>query len=118
MNLSNVLFVPLCVLVSMPIVSAGQEMESADQAEAVMEELGQDGDEPMTTGLRHYRQRDFQSALSEFEKVTELAPWRADAFYLRGYCLMVLRNYEPSVEAFGRAFELDPAFDPRTIYQR
>lgn len=30
----------------------------------------------------------------------------------------MLREYLDSVDAFGRAFELDPNLDPRTIFQR
>jgi hypothetical protein len=29
----------------------------------------------------------------------------------------MLRQYAEAVEAFGRAFQADPTFDPRTIYQ-
>ena len=120
MNLSRVLFAPLCLLLTAPLFSQEQSVQSEAiaQDDSGMQEMGQDGEAEMTLGLSHYRRRDFQSALTEFDKVTEAAPWRADAFYLRGYCLMILRNYDQSVEAFGRAFELDPAFDPRTIYQR
>ena len=120
MNLSRVLLVPLCLLLATPLFARQQSVQSEaiQQSDPGTQEMGQDGEAEMTQGLSHYRRRDFQSALGEFDKVTEAAPWRADAFYLRGYCLMILRSYDQSVEAFGRAFELDPAFDPRTIYQR
>lgn len=71
----------------------------------------------MEQAKRQYRNGRFQAALSDLMRVTEEAPDRADAFYLIGYCHLMMRQYPESLNAFARAFELDPEFDPRTIYQ-
>ncbi len=66
---------------------------------------------------RHYARRDFRAAIAELTRTLELDPTRADALYLLGYSHNELRQYSESVEAFGRAFQADPKFDPRTIFQ-
>lgn len=74
-------------------------------------------DDMMQQAKNQYRHRRYQAALDQLMRVTEEAPDRADAFYLIGYCHLMLRQYPESVKAFARAFELDPDFDPRTIFQ-
>jgi tetratricopeptide (TPR) repeat protein len=66
---------------------------------------------------RHYARRDFRAAITELTRTIELDPTRADALYLLGYSQNELRQYRESVETFGRAFQADPTFDPRTIFQ-
>ena len=73
--------------------------------------------ESYTRGLEIYRNRRYQEALDEFIKVAAAEPDRADVHYLIGYCHLMLRDYDQSLEAFRLSFERDPAFDPRIIYQ-
>lgn len=70
----------------------------------------------MDQAKRDYRNGRFQAALSQLMRVTEEAPDRADAFYLIGYCHLMMRQYAEALDAFARAFQLDPELDPRTIY--
>jgi tetratricopeptide (TPR) repeat protein len=77
----------------------------------------QDAQASMETAKRHYGRRDYRAAIAELTRILELDPTRADALYLLGYSHNELRQYAESVEAFGRAFQADPTFDPRTIYQ-
>lgn len=77
----------------------------------------QDAQGSMDTAKRHYRSRDYRAAITELTRTVELDPTRADALYLLGYSHLMLREYSEAVEAFGRAFQADPTFDPRTIYQ-
>lgn len=72
----------------------------------------------MSEAKRQYRNGNYQAAIGELTRVTDEAPDRADAFYLMGYAHLMLREYPESVEAFARAFQLDPTLDPRSIYQR
>ena len=72
----------------------------------------------MSEAKRQYRNGNYQAALDELARVTDEAPDRADAFYLMGYAHLMLRQYPDSVDAFARAFQLDPTLDPRSIYQR
>ena len=81
-------------------------VEAQDDAQASMEQA-----------KRHYASRDYRAAITDLTRTIELDPTRADALYLLGYSHNELRQYREAVEAFGRAFETDPAFDPRTIYQ-
>lgn len=69
-------------------------------------------------GLRAYRSRNYGRAVELFRQVVELNPDHAEAHYLIGYSLVMLRQYPAAVEAFAAAFEKDPGLDPRTIYQR
>ena len=76
----------------------------------------QDVADMMEQAKRDYRNGRYQAALTELTRITDEAPDRADAFYLTGYCHLMLRHYQESLDAFARAFELDPELDPRTIY--
>lgn len=77
-----------------------------------------DSEASMERGKRLYRSGNFRGAIEELSKALDADPGRADALYLTGYSHLMLREYTESVEAFRRAFESDPSFDPRTIYQR
>jgi Flp pilus assembly protein TadD len=76
-----------------------------------------DAQASMEQAKRHYRSRDYQAAVTELTRAVELDPTRADALYLLGYSHLMLRHFPEAVEAFGQAFQADPAFDPRTIFQ-
>lgn len=79
--------------------------------------LAQEGvDSAMDEAKRQYRSGNYQAAITELTRVTDEAPDRADAFYLIGYAHLMLREYPESVDAFARAFQLDPTLDPRSIY--
>jgi tetratricopeptide (TPR) repeat protein len=78
----------------------------------------QDAQASMDQAKKLYRSRDYRAAAAELDKTVELDPTRADALYLLGYSHLMLREYGDAVEAFGRAFQTDPAFDPRTIFQK
>ena len=69
-------------------------------------------------GLRLYRNRSFREALTTFTDFAQAEPERADVHYLIGYCHLELKEFPQSVDAFQRSFEIDPEFDPRTIYQK
>ena len=69
-------------------------------------------------GYRSYRNRNFREALTAFTEVAQAEPDRADVHYLIGYCHYMLKEFQQSADAFQTSFEKDPAFDPRTIYQK
>ena len=71
----------------------------------------------MDEAKRQYGNGNYEGAVAELTIVTEEAPDRADAFYLLGYAHLMLRDYPDSLDAFARAFLLDPNLDPRTIYR-
>jgi len=75
-------------------------------------------DTAMDEAKQQYRNGNYEAAIGELTRVTDEAPDRADAFYLIGYSHLMLRQYPESVDAFARAFQLDPTLDPRSIYQR
>ncbi len=101
MKWTRVLALTFSAILAMVCVAAAQ-----DDAQASMERA-----------KRHYAGRDYRAAITELTRTIELDPTRADALYLLGYSHNMLRQYSEAVEAFGRAFQADPAFDPRTIYQ-
>ncbi len=73
--------------------------------------------EAFERGLRFYRNRNFSQALQEFGVFLEAEPDRADVYYLMGYSHYILKHFQDSLDAFRLAFELNPDFDPRGIYQ-
>ncbi|GMR23945.1 MAG: hypothetical protein BMS9Abin37_2425 [Acidobacteriota bacterium] len=100
MKLVPVISLALCaVLLACPFASAQEGVETA-----------------MDEGKRQYLSGNYQAAIEELTRVTDEAPDRADAFYLVGYAYLMLRQYPESVDAFARAFQLDPTLDPRSIY--
>lgn len=111
-TLSIVFFVLLC---SLPLAAQEQEQEVQ---EPTVQSIDPGTQESFTRGLRLYRNRSFREAMSEFSSVAASEPNRADVHYLIGYCHLMLKEFEQSVDAFRRAFEQDPEFDPRTIYQK
>jgi Flp pilus assembly protein TadD len=88
------------------ITAAGVAFAQATDAQASLEQA-----------KRHYRNRNFREAVTELTRTVELDGSRADALYLLGYSHLELRQFPQAVDAFGRAFAADPAFDPRTIFQ-
>ncbi len=110
---------PLVLLVSVlgAPLSSSQETEQPPQVTALRADDA-DVQETFERGLRQYRNRGFRQALEEFNKVVAMKPDRAEVHYLIGYCHLMLREYELSLEAFRRSFDEMPNFDPRTIYQK
>ncbi len=110
---------PLVLLVSVlgTPLSSSQETEQPPQVTALQADDAA-VQETFERGLRQYRNRGFRQALEEFNKVVGMKPDRADVHYLIGYCHLMLREYELSLEAFRRSFDEMPNFDPRTIYQK
>ena len=90
---------------------------SAMLAAATFAAAQDDAQASLETAKRHYRSRDFRGAITELHRTIELDPTRADALYLLGYSHQELREYSEAVDYFGRAFQADPTFDPRTIFQ-
>ena len=99
--------VPVISLALCAFFLASSNVRAQGDVEAAMDEA-----------KRQYRSGNYQAAISELTRVTDDAPDRADAFYLVGYSHLMLRQYSESVDAFARAFQLDPTLDPRSIYQR
>jgi tetratricopeptide (TPR) repeat protein len=99
--------VPVISLALCAVFLASSNVRAQGDVEAAMDEA-----------KRQYRSGNYQAAISELTRVTDDAPDRADAFYLVGYSHLMLRQYSESVDAFARAFQLDPTLDPRSIYQR
>ena len=74
-------------------------------------------EETLDEAKREYRSGNYQAAIGQLTRVTDEAPDRGDAFYLMGYSHLMLRQFPESLEAFARAFQLEPTLDPRTIYR-
>ena len=100
MNWKRAFVVMTCALLVVPFAFA------QDESDASMEQA-----------KRLYRNQDYRGALAELDRIVDMNP-RADALYLIGYSHFMLREFDAAVNAFSQAFEADPSFDPRTIYQR
>jgi tetratricopeptide (TPR) repeat protein len=106
----------LVVLLGLPL-AAQPPQEQAVQVES-MEVADPGVQASFERGYRLYRNRSFREALTAFTEVAQAEPDRADVHYLMGYCHLMLKEFQQSLDAFERSFEKDPAFDPRTIYQK
>jgi tetratricopeptide (TPR) repeat protein len=111
--LSFVLFV---LLLGQPYALALDQEQTAQ--EPTVETLQPETQPDYERGLRLYRNRNFREALTTFTDVAQVEPDRADVHYLIGYCHLMLKEFQQSVDAFQQSFEIDPEFDPRTIYQK
>ena len=65
-----------------------------------------------------YRQRQYSSAIAEFQKVVEAEPNNAAAWYMLGYAHYTLDHHREAQDAFAKAFAADPSFDPRPYFRR
>ena len=65
-----------------------------------------------------YRQKRYQAAITEFERVIAADPKNAPAYYFLGYAHYVMKHHSEALAAFAKAFEADPAFDPRPYFRK
>lgn len=70
------------------------------------------------TGMQLYRQKKYRDAIAEFEKVVAADPKNAAAYYFLGYAHYILDHHSDALAAFAKAFEADPAFDPKPYFRR
>jgi len=62
--------------------------------------------------MKHYRQRQYARAIEEFSQIVQTDPNNAAAFYFMGYAHYTLKHPQPAIEAFSKAFQANPKFDP------
>ena len=70
------------------------------------------------SAMHLYRQKRYQDAIAEFEKIVAADPKNAAAYYFMGYAHYIKGHHQEALAAFAKAFEADPAFDPRPYYRR
>jgi tetratricopeptide (TPR) repeat protein len=121
MNKTIISLALLGVLVGFPL--AAQTAQEPNAPEQTVQATPMEAPDPgiqasFERGYRAYRNRNFREALTAFTEVAQAEPDRADVHYLMGYCHYMLKEFQQSVDAFQTSFEKDPAFDPRTIYQK
>lgn len=71
-------------------------------------------------GFQHamslYRLKRYREAAAVFSDVASAEPDNAAANYFLGYSNYVSGNHSAAVAAFGKAFQIDPNFDPRPYF--
>jgi TolA-binding protein len=70
------------------------------------------------TAMRLYKQKRYNDAIAEFQRVVDADSKNAAAYYMMGYAHYVLDHHADALAAFAKAFEADPAFDPRPYFRR
>ncbi len=81
------------------------EMERIEQEEG---ELA-DANDPLAVQLASQRARKkYAEVIADFDKVIELSPRTAVAYYNKGNVLMELNDYTSALSAYGKALELKP----------
>jgi tetratricopeptide (TPR) repeat protein len=95
-------------------VGWAQETTTEPQtAPAVVENSGS-----FDTAMKLYRQKRYREAVEEFEGVVAAEPKNAAAHYFLGYAHYILDHHQDALAAFAKAFEGDPAFDPKPYFRR
>lgn len=69
------------------------------------------------SGMKLYRQGRYAQAISVFESIPADSPDYAAACYFAGYAHYVLRHYSEAVASFDKAFQANPALDPRPYFR-
>lgn len=72
----------------------------------------------MEQGMRLYRQRRYERAIAEFDRVLQNDPNHAAAHYFSGYAHYAMKHYPEAIASFKKAFQADPNFDPRPYFRR
>lgn len=109
------------ILIALALPSFAQEPATTQEKEQAVPAVpatpaAESGDFEM--GMKHYRQRHYAQAISEFEKVVAADPKNAAAYYMMGYAHYVMKHKADALAAFSKAFEADPSFDPRPYFRR
>src|SRR5262245_25987968 len=69
------------------------------------------------SGMKLYRQGKYAQAVTIFEGVPSDSPDYAAACYFAGYAHYVMRHFPQAVASFEKAFQANPAFDPRPYFR-
>ncbi|MCI0416309.1 tetratricopeptide repeat protein [bacterium] len=112
------LFAGILIALALPCFAQESTTEEKEQAVPAVPATpaAQSGD--FETGMKLYRQRNYTQAISEFQNVVAADPKNAAAWYMMGYAHYVMKHKADALEAFSKAFEADPAFDPRPYFRR
>ena len=66
-------------------------------------------DKEFRTGLKYYNSKNYKAAVRQFKEYVERKPHPA-AYYMIGYSLYKLGNFNEAEEYFSEAFFIDPEF--------
>ena len=69
------------------------------------------------SGMKLYRQGKYAQAVTIFEGIPSDSPDYAAACYFAGYAHYVMKHFPQSVASFDKAFQANPAFDPRPYFR-
>lgn len=97
-------------LISLFLLSAAQCFAQSTQTTATRTAEAQSPG--FDTAMKHYRQRHYARAIDEFNQVVQSEPNNAAAYYFMGYAHYTLKHPQQALEAFSKAFQVDPKFDP------
>ena len=104
----------LFVLLLMPVFPAfTQEAQPAVQQTASMQAPSPE----FAAAMKLYRQRRYTDAIAAFEAITAADSQNAAAYYFAGYAHYVQHHLNEAQDAFGKAFAVDPRFDPRPYFR-
>jgi tetratricopeptide (TPR) repeat protein len=104
------------VLQGVLLQAAGRRGEARDAFQAATSLRPGDAQGWYNLGLVHNELKDFQAAVTAFDRVLALKP-SAEAWYNRGIALQELRRYPETLESFDRTIALAPGALP-ALYRR
>ncbi len=87
----------LCALLIIISVGCGDKKEQRLDANA-----------HFNLGLNHFRNADYDQAISSFDKAIEMSPMLAEAYYNRGLTYQKKGMHDLAVADYSRTIELDP----------
>ena len=115
------LFTVAFFAVSLPLFSQeSQPMQTAPAQEAQPAAVQAAPAAPAASfesAMKLYRRGRYDAAINAFEQVVANDPNNAAAWYFMGYAHYVKRHLTQAQEAFGKAFAVNPAFDPRPFFK-
>ena len=106
----------LFALIFLAVCAAAASAQEADTQSAPAVTTAQSGN--FDAAMRLYKQKRYNDAIAEFQKIVDAEPKNAAAYYMMGYAHYVLDHHADAQAAFAKAFEANPAFDPRPYFRR
>lgn len=114
-----ILFLTIIVALTLPgLMVAQNQPQSQPATELTTSSPAMPASGTMEQGMRLYRQRRYESAIAEFNRVLQSEPNNAAAHYFSGYAHYAMKHHPEAIASFKKAFQADPSFDPRPYFRR
>jgi TolA-binding protein len=104
-------------LILATLVAPVRAQETPDETTPAAAAAASESSGDFNAAMRLYKQKRYNEAIAEFQKVVNADPGNAAAHYMMGYAHYVLDHHSEALAAFAKAFEANPAFDQRPYFR-